>query len=144
VAVWGSVVVGLTVAILVGAAFVGGCFCGSWVQRSIGYIIRTRAEKELLDQAAERVERTVKEGRGEDYAKRRIRDAAEALANFGEAPHGSDHPLGHGLPSPGDLDDLDDLLDAEARSNPNDFTAGLATERMKSMRGRANGRSEGG
>ncbi len=119
---WEATFLGVVVAILVSAAFVGGCFCGSWVQRSIGYIIRTRAEKELLEQAKEREEANYKVRRAVDWEAGRGQAAEDAFEKFSQAP--TSNPLGPGLPSP---DELDKFLDAA----PENFTTNLATERMK-------------
>lgn len=119
---WAEMLLGVAVATLIGVSFVGGCFCGSYVQRTIGYVIKTRAEKELLDQAAEREERSYEDRRIGQYQASRTVKAAEALENVSRSS--SNSPLGASIPSP---DDLDGLLDA----NPHDFTKNLSTEKMR-------------
>jgi len=123
---WADVLLGITVAALVSVAFVGGCFCGSWVQRSIGYVIRTRAEKELLDQAKEREEDNYTRRRQRDWQKRRKVNAEEAMEDLNHVPN--DSPLGDPIPSPEDIDDI-------LPRNPHDFTTRLATERLKEAHG---------
>ena len=124
---WEATLLGVSVAALISVAFVGGCFCGSWVQRSIGYVIRTRAEKELLDSAAQREEKSYEHRRMADFQARRTKGAEEAMDNVGrnEVPN----PLGPHMPSP---EDLDEILGA---SSTTDFTKGLATERMRAAGG---------
>ncbi len=119
---WEATLLGVAVATLIGVAFVGGCFCGSYVQRTIGYVIKTRAEKELLDQAAEREERAFEDRRIGEYQASRTVKAHEALENVSRSSPIS--PLGASIPSP---EALDDLLDA----NPHDFTRNLSTEKMR-------------
>ena len=120
---WEDVLLGVTVATLIGAAFVGGCFCGSWVQRSISYVIRTRLDKELLDSAKEREEKAYERRRAEDYQARRTVNAEEALHNFYARP--PENPLGPIVPSP---DELDDLM-------AKDFASSLSTERVRRSQG---------
>lgn len=107
--------------------FVGGCFCGSWIQRSIGYIIRTKTEKELLDAATERAGRGYDDARMEDYQENRAKQAADAFENVNRSfPEG---PLGAKMPSP---DDLDKAMG----SNPNNWTKNLSTERLREAQNR--------
>lgn len=120
---WEATLLGVTVATLIGGAFVGGCFCGSWVQRSIGYVIRTRVENEILEQAKDREEKAYERRRAEDYQNRRVTDAEEALLNLGQP---GDNPLGPIVPSP---EDLDRIMDGG-----HDFASTLSTERLKKAR----------
>jgi hypothetical protein len=119
---WETTLHGLTVGLLVAVAFIGGCFCGSWVQRSIGYVIRTRVDKELLDSAAEREEKSYENRRLGEYQAGRTTSAEEAMANLAQTTPQT--PMGPPIPSP---DQLDELLDAKQR----DWTKNLGTERMK-------------
>ncbi len=102
--------------------FVGGCFCGSWVQRSIGYVIKSRTEKELLDAATDRAGRDYDDTRLADYQENRSKQAAEAAKNVTYSV--PENPLGQGFPSPDDLD-------RAMGSNPNDWTKDLSTERLR-------------
>lgn len=113
------------IAVLLGAA----AFFGSWVQRSIGYVIKTRAEDELLNQAADRERENLERQRSQDYVNSGPDRAAEALANLTGMPAvAPDNPLGPILPSP---DQLDEAMSA---GNPNDWTSELSTEQMKNGR----------
>lgn len=120
---WEATLLGVTVATLIGVAFVGGCFCGSWVQRSISYVIRTRLDKEILDQAKDREEQAYEKRRADDYQVRRKSNAEEAILNLGQP---DENPLGPFVPSP---DDLDEIMSAS-----HDFTATMSTERLKKAR----------
>ena len=115
---WEATLLGVTVAVLIGAAFVGGCFCGSWVQRSVGYVIRSRVEKELLDQATAREEQNYEKRRAQDYEARRYANAEEASHNLYKPP---ESPLGPVIPSPEDLDEI----------MGDDFASRLSTERIR-------------
>jgi len=134
---WESVALGITVAVLASFAFVGGCFCGSWVQRSIGYVIRTRAEKELLDQASERAQKDYGMARKGAVAGIRKAHASDAMADLERAMRG-DRPMGPPSPSPSDigspeeLDDLEAAISASSRE-PRDWVGNLGTERLRAM-----------
>lgn len=117
---WEDAFLGVAIAILIGTAFVGGCFCGSAVQRSIGYVIRTRVEKELLEQATDREEQNYEKRRAEDYRDRRNTYAEEASRNLYKRP---ENPMGPNIPSP---DELDEIMGQQ-----HDFTATMSTERMR-------------
>ncbi len=74
--------------------FVLGCFVGSKIQRTIGYVIKTKAEKELLDQAREREEQSYEtrrlEGADERWSEAGV-DAVDFLAKRKATGHA--HPL---------------------------------------------------
>lgn len=103
------------------ASFVLGCFVGSKIQREVGYVIRTRAEKELLEQAKEREEiaydRNRKAGADERITEG-MNDAVEYLAKRAKT---TSHPFGPPPPAPTDM--------PSPRSQ--DWAASLGTERAR-------------
>lgn len=112
----------LFVAGLSGAGlFVLGCFVGSKIQRSIGYVIRTRAENELLKQASEREEENYEEGR-QQAAQGRMAEAGMDAVDFLARRKAVGHA--HPVPVPPAPDDL-------PRAKSKSFVDQMGTERAK-------------
>jgi hypothetical protein len=104
----------------VNTAFVFLAFkLGAKAREDVGYVIKTRAEKELLDQATEREEKDYAHRRGADYLAKVGERTKEAARNVSKKPR-------EGFPMP-DPTEIDDLLP----NDPTDWTKALGTERMK-------------
>ncbi len=112
----------LFVAGLSGAGlFVLGCFVGSKIQRDLGYVIKTRESKELLDQAKEREEKNYEANRSQASQGRKADagiDAVDFLAKRKAAGHA------HPVPMPPAPDDL-------PKPKSKDWVDSMGTERAK-------------